>query len=213
MANYVEKYESMVDKIMAEYKSKTDPARLERMAHVEMSKTDFYEQPENVRQHRLEQAKNKILAEHKADATLDIESALRTLQRDHQDELNRIERLKLRASTGRVSIADYAKANGLTEETAKEELDDYAKVKTSHYGDSVIDRYASIRNISRAEGKDQSKAHEHAKAEADRLGISEAVKDTEKANWLLSMQPGQVVKNWNSSGMAISRQLQDKSEG
>lgn len=212
MANYIEKYESTIDKIMAEHRAKTDPTRLERMAHVNLSNTDLYEQPEDVQKQRIEKAKSKMLMEQGVDTRLDIEAAQNTLKREHQAELNRIERLRLKAATGRVTIADYANANGLLEDVAKAELDDYAKVKTSQFGDSLIDRYAAIRNIGKAEGPDRSKAHAHAEAEADRLNIKDAVKATERGKYYMDMNPAGVMSLWESSGMAIARQLKGQSK-
>ncbi len=210
MANYIEKYTSTIDRIMKEHQDKTEPGRLERLAYANASRGDFYTQPDHIRKERIDQERSKLIAEQAVDAKLDIEEAQRALKRDHQAELNRIERLKLRAATGSVTVSEYAKANGMLEMDAKAELDDYAKVKTSGFGDSLIDRYAAIRNIGKADGLDRVKAAKHAEDEAERLKIKDAEKAAKDANFYLNMHPARVLNEWESSGMALYNHFKGK---
>ena len=208
MANYIETYEKTIEAIMRQYNDKTNDGKLEREASYKLHNTDYYDQPEATKQRIMADTKTSILNEYKADARLDIEDAQRKLKKDHEAELNRIERLRLKAAIGASQVTAYARANAMTEDDARAELEQYAKVKTSQFSDSVIDRYAALRNRSRLEGNDQSKAYQFYNEEVEKLGINAAVKATERAKYYFSQPPQQALDMWNSSGAVIARQLE-----
>jgi hypothetical protein len=210
MANYIEAYENMISTIMEQYNKKNLDSNLDRQASYKVQNTDYYDKPEQERQKILNEARQSLSTEYRADASIDIEEAQNKLKRDHEKELNRIERLRLKAATGASQVTAYARANAMTESDAREELEQYAKVKTNGFSDSVIDRYAALRNRSKLEGQALNDAHRFYDEEVAKLGIAEAVKATKMADHYLSKHPTHVISEWNSSGASLYRSFKDK---
>lgn len=208
MANYIETYQDTINAIMNRYTGKITPDKLERLAQANLHQTDIYSQPDQERKRRIEAEKKKIQAEHRADALLEIEDAQRTLKKEHQTQQNRLQRLKVKAATGSDLVAEYAKTHGLLESDARAELDDYAKVKTYGFEDTLADRYAAIRNLNRAKDLDRKQAQIFAEQETERLGIKKLADSMKQADYFINQHPFQVVDNWSTSGNALLRQMQ-----
>jgi hypothetical protein len=208
MANYIEQYQDNINSIITHYHEKLDSGKLERAAHANLSRTDIYEQNDAERKRRLDKEKGRIKAEHRADAILEIEDAQRTLKREHEKLQNQIQRLKVKAATGSGLVSEYAKAHGLTESDARAELDDYAKVKTSLFADTLADRYAAIRNLNRVKDQDRQTAHQFAEQEAERLGIKKLADSMKHADRFLNQPAMIIADNWSIGENAVMRQFQ-----
>lgn len=208
MANYLDQYQDKINAIMNRYTDKIANDKLERLANANLSHTDIYSQSDQERKRRIDAEKSKIQAGHRADAMLEIEDAQRTLKKEHATQQNRLQRLKVKAATGSDLVSEYAKANGLLESDARAELEDYAKVKTSGFQDTLADRYAAIRNLNRVTDLDRKQAQIFAEQETERLGIKKLADSMKHADYYINQHPISVVDSWSTSGNILLRQMQ-----
>jgi len=75
MANYIEAYENMISTIMEQYNKKNLDSNLDRQASYKVQNTDYYDKPEQERQKILNEARQSLSTEYRADASIDIEEA------------------------------------------------------------------------------------------------------------------------------------------
>jgi hypothetical protein len=211
MKDHIETYHSTLDSLLKTYRGKTAPDKLERAAYASaQSKPDFYGKPEEERKRLVEAEARKQSAEHQADLLLDIEDAQNKLKKQLSKEHYRIDRLQVRAATGQDLVKEYANANGLLDSEAQAELNSYAQVKTSGFGDSLADRYAALRHRSQLRDLDRKKAEEIYKKEEDRLQILDARKNLKDAEYWASQHPTQVMDAIQKGGYALLRQFKEQ---
>lgn len=208
--NYIDAYQGSINRIMRAYSEKLESGNLDRLAYANLQRTDIYDQPDDERKRRIEAEKDKLQAEHRADAMMDIEDAQRTLKQEQIKERNRLQRLKVKAATGSELVREYAQANGMLESDAKAELDDYAAVKRSAFDDTIADRYAALRNLSRAKDQDRLRAQQYADQEAERLQIKQVSETLKQAEYFANQHPVSVVDDWSIGENAVFRQIQGK---
>lgn len=207
MANYLDRYQDAIDALVKKHRERSTPENLERMAYVNLNKTDLYQQNDAERKRRIDAEKLKLSAEYRADVVLDIEDEQKKLAKDHQAQINRLSRLKVKAATGSQLVSEYAKANSILDSEAKAELDDYAAVKVNRFEDSISDRYAAIRNISRVKDQDLTSAHSYLEQESERLGIKELAQSIKDADFYIKQHPIAALDHFSSSGNALMRQM------
>lgn len=210
MANYIEKYQDSIGALVKKHKDRSTPEKLEQMAYVNLNKTDLYQQNDDERKRRIDAEKSKLANEYRADILIDIEDEQRKLVKDHQAQVNRLSRLKVRAATGSQLVSEYAKAHGLTDAEAKAELDDYASIKVNRFEDSLSDRYAAIRNISKVKDQDLSAAHTYLEQETEKLGIKDLATNIKEADFYIKQHPIAALDYFSGSGFALMQQMKGK---
>jgi hypothetical protein len=123
-----------------------------------------------------------------------------------------VNRAELQAVTGARLVGQYAEANGIDTERAKAELDDYAKIKTRGFSDTVADRYACLRNRDSLHPSETSKAYQYHEEERKALEIPEMQKAIEYRQSYARQDPKRFLSDYNSSGAVVVRMLQQESE-
>lgn len=209
MANYLDKYQDTIGALVRKYKDKISDDRLEREAYANVSgkNRDFYKLNDQQRKSKIDTEKMKLQNEYRIDVIKDIEDEQRKLVRDHQAQQHRLSRLKVKAATGSQLVSDYAKANGILDSDAKAELDDYAAVKVNRFEDSISDRYAAIRNISRVKDQDLTNAQTYLEQESERLGIKELAQSIKEADFYVNQHPIAALDHFSGSGFAVMQQM------
>ena len=105
-------------------------------------------------------------------------------------------------------MEEYAQRHSIDLETARLELNEYAKIRKSGFTEQIADKYAAIRNRHELKGEDSHKAFRFEQDEMEKLGISKTNEYVQKSEYYASKTPGQVLNEWNTAGAVISRQLE-----
>jgi len=206
--HYYYEYQDTITAILAEYNASITDANLDKAASAELLKTDYHYKPEEEKERMMRETKDSIKRNLYQAAASKVEAAQNTLRRQYKVDADKIERSRIRALTGIRLMEEYAQRHSIDLETARLELDEYAKIRKSGFTEQIADKYAAIRNRHELKGEDSYKAYRFEQSEMDKLGISETNEYVKKSEYYASQTPGQVLNEWNTSGAVISRQLE-----
>lgn len=208
MKNHIEAFTQKADKAAADYYSGITEEALEKAATSRLIPGSMFSlAPEAIEQYKKE-AKTAL-----TNTTIStIKAAQDSLQKQAEEESSRVERKQLIASSGLAIAERYAKANGISQETALQELNHYASIKTSNYGSGLTDRYAALHNRNR-DGislNDSRLASQYEQEEYKAAGIAETLEALNQAKYLTSQPPQEYLRLYNTSGAALLRSLKAK---
>lgn len=206
--HYYYEYQDTITAILAEYNASITDANLDKAASAELLKTDYYYKPEEEKERMMRETKDTIKRNLYQQAIEKVEAAQNTLRQQYKVDADKIERSRIRAITGIRLMEEYAQRHSIDLETARLELDEYAKIRKSGFTEQIADKYAAIRNRHELKGEDSHKAFRFEQDEMEKLGISKTNEYVQKSEYYASKTPGQVLNEWNTAGAVISRQLE-----
>jgi len=213
MANYINTFKDAVTACLETYRAQTQEDALLNQAYSRLLRTDYNRQSPEIQEQLMREAKETVKEEHYKTAVSQIEQAQASLREAAQADALKIEREKLRMLTGLDLVDEYAKVHKLESNQAERELEAYARIKQKGYSDSVMDKYAMLRNRSSLEGDDAIKAAQYEKEETARRGIAEIAANVKSANYYTSETPGGLISSWNTTGAVLLRKLEAQRAG
>jgi len=206
--HYYYEYQDTITAILAEYNASITDANLDKAASAELLKTDYYYKPEEEKERMMRETKDTIKRNLYQQAIEKVDAAQNTLRQQYKVDADKIERSRIRAITGIRLMEEYAQRHSIDLETARLELNEYAKIRKSGFTEQIADKYAAIRNRHELKGEDSHKAFRFEQDEMEKLGISKTNEYVQKSEYYASKTPGQVLNEWNTAGAVISRQLE-----
>ncbi len=210
MSNYIQTYENTITAIMDQFQSQTsDESKLLPLARGNASKQypGLEHQDPEFYQTKVKQALADIITHHRNEALAAIANAQHKLKEERQTHEAKISRQRMRALSGIRLIEEFAKTHGISEAQAREELDQHAKVRKGGFDNSIQDRYAAMMNRGGLTDADQRKLNAYEQDEIHKAGIGGEAETIKNAEHYLGSYPGQVMNEWNTSGLALLRQL------
>lgn len=209
MKAHLQNYRRTASQAAEEYYSKTTEEALDKAVAARYANSITHPTPEYFAQQRRE-----ILGQIQGEAIAKIEGAQNALKQAIAETTPKLERTQGRAISGLTIAERYAKENGIDLDTARTELDQYANTKPGGYGDGLSDRYAALRNRYKdtTQIADMRKAASFEQEELTRLGVKETQEAIKEASYEASRGAGGYLREWNTSGAALLRQLEKNKE-
>lgn len=206
--HYYYEYQDTITAILAEYSNNATDANIEKQALKELANTNYAFEADDMKDWMLRERKDTIKRNLYQQAIEKVDAAQNTLRQQYKVDADKIERSRIRAITGIRLMEEYAQRHSIDLETARLELNEYAKIRKSGFTEQIADKYAAIRNRHELKGEDSHKAFRFEQDEMEKLGISKTNEYVQKAEYYASQTPGQVLNEWNTAGAVISRQLE-----
>lgn len=213
MSNYIRTYEDTVSAILEKFqKATSDEAKLLSLARgnasnqnpgLEIHDPEFF-------QTKVKAAMDELISRHRNEALEEINKAQHRLKQERQDHEARISRQKMRALSGTRLIEEFAKTHGISEAQAREELEQHARARKGGFDDSIQDRYAAMMNRDSLTEVDLRKLNAYEQDEIHKAGIGGEAETIKNAEHYLGSYPGQVMNEWNTSGLAMLRQMRNQ---